>query len=55
MSGKPAGNIYYGTSSWTDPTLLKSKDFYPADAGNPEKRLRYYSEHFPLVEVDASF
>lgn len=55
MTGKPAGNIYYGTSSWTDPTLLKSKAFYPADAGNPEKRLRFYAEHFPLVEVDASF
>jgi uncharacterized protein YecE (DUF72 family) len=55
VTGKPAGNIYYGTSSWTDPTLLKSKAFYPADAGNPEKRLRYYAEHFPLVEVDASF
>jgi uncharacterized protein YecE (DUF72 family) len=55
VTGKPVGNIYYGTSSWTDPTLLKSKAFYPADAGNPEKRLRYYSQHFPLVEVDASF
>ena len=52
---KPVGNVYYGTSSWTDPTLLKSKAFYPPDAGNPEKRLRYYSEHFPLVEVDATF
>ena len=55
MTGKPVGNIYYGTSSWTDPTLLKSKAFYPPDAGNPEKRLRFYSEHFPLVEVDATF
>ena len=55
MSGKPVDNIFYGTSSWTDPTLVKSKAFYPADAGNPEKRLRFYAEHFPLVEVDASF
>jgi uncharacterized protein YecE (DUF72 family) len=54
-AGRPVGNVYYGTSSWTDPTLLKSKAFYPADAGNPEKRLRHYSEHFPLVEVDATF
>ncbi len=54
-AGKPVGNVYYGTSSWTDPTLLKSKDFYPPDASNPEKRLRFYAEHFPLVEVDASF
>ncbi|HZO60735.1 MAG TPA: DUF72 domain-containing protein [Solirubrobacterales bacterium] len=55
MSGKPVDNVFYGTSSWTDPTLVKSKAFYPADAGNPEKRLRFYAEHFPLVEVDASF
>jgi len=55
VSGKPVDNVFYGTSSWTDPTLVKSKAFYPADAGNPEKRLRFYAEHFPLVEVDASF
>jgi uncharacterized protein YecE (DUF72 family) len=55
VTGEPVSNIYYGTSSWTDPTLLKSKAFYPADAKNPEERLRFYSEHFPLVEVDASF
>jgi uncharacterized protein YecE (DUF72 family) len=55
VTGEPVGNVYYGTSSWTDPTLLKSKGFYPPDAGNPEKRLRFYAEHFPLVEVDASF
>jgi uncharacterized protein YecE (DUF72 family) len=53
--GDPVGNVYYGTSSWTDPTLLKSKDFYPPDAKKPEERLRFYSEHFPLVEVDATF
>jgi uncharacterized protein YecE (DUF72 family) len=55
VTGEPVGNVYYGTSSWTDPTLLKSKDFYPPDAKKPEERLRFYSEHFPLVEVDATF
>ena len=53
--GAPVGNVYYGTSSWTDPTLLKSKDFYPSDVSKPEQRLRFYSERFPLVEVDATF
>jgi len=52
--GRPVGNIYCGTSSWTDPTLLKS-DFYPSDAVKPEQRLRFYAERFPLVEVDATF
>jgi uncharacterized protein YecE (DUF72 family) len=55
VTGSPVGNVYYGTSSWTDPTLLKSKAFYPPDANKPEQRLRFYAEHFPLVEVDASF
>jgi len=54
-TGQPVGNVYYGTSSWTDPTLLKSKTFYPRDARKPEERLRFYSERFPLVEVDATF
>jgi uncharacterized protein YecE (DUF72 family) len=54
-AGGPVGNIYYGTSSWTDPTLLKSKAFYPPEAKKPEDRLRFYSENFPLVEVDATF
>ena len=54
-TGRPVGNVYYGTSSWTDPTLLKSKDFYPPDAKKPEERLRFYSKRFPLVEVDATF
>jgi uncharacterized protein YecE (DUF72 family) len=54
-AGRPVGNVYYGTSSWTDPTLLKSKAFYPPDAKKPEERLRFYAERFPLVEVDATF
>jgi hypothetical protein len=33
--GKPVENVYYGTSSWTDKTLLDSKRFYPPGAENP--------------------
>src|SRR6186997_1589897 len=53
--GKPVANIRYGTSSWTDKTLLDCKCFYPPDVDTPEERLRYYSERFPLVEVDSSY
>ena len=53
--GKPIGNIRYGTSSWTDKTLLASKRFYPPDVDTPAERLRFYSERFPLVEVDSSY
>jgi uncharacterized protein YecE (DUF72 family) len=54
-TGRPIGNIYYGTSSWTDRTLLASKRFYPSSARSAADRLRYYSERFPLVEVDSTY
>jgi uncharacterized protein YecE (DUF72 family) len=49
------GKILVGTASWADPSLIKSKRFYPADAKSPESRLRYYATRFPLVEVDSSY
>jgi uncharacterized protein YecE (DUF72 family) len=49
------GDILVGTSSWTDPTLVKQGRFYPSDASTPEKRLRYYASQFPLVEVDSTY
>jgi uncharacterized protein YecE (DUF72 family) len=48
------GDIRVGTAGWTDKTLIDS-GWYPADAGNPEKRLRYYATQFPLVEVDSAY
>ena len=46
--------IRVGTAGWTDKTLIDS-GWYPPDASNPEKRLRYYAEQFPLVEVDSAY
>jgi uncharacterized protein YecE (DUF72 family) len=48
------GTIRVGTASWTDRTLLES-GWYPPEASNPDKRLRYYARQFPLVEVDATY
>lgn len=48
------GTILIGTASWTDRTLLES-GFYPPSAGTAEKRLRYYAEQFPIVEVDSTY
>jgi uncharacterized protein YecE (DUF72 family) len=48
------GEIRVGTAGWTDKTLLDS-GWYPGDAGNPEKRLKYYASQFPLVEVDSAY
>jgi uncharacterized protein YecE (DUF72 family) len=50
-----ASNVLVGTASWTDPTLIKSGRFYPDDVKTPEQRLRFYAEHFPVVEVDSSY
>jgi uncharacterized protein YecE (DUF72 family) len=49
------GRILIGTSSWTDPTLVKEGHFYPPQARTPEARLRYYATQFPLVEVDSTY
>ena len=48
------GRIEVGTAGWTDKTLIAS-GWYPPDASNPEKRLRYYARQFPLVEVDSAY
>ena len=47
-------DIRVGTASWTDKTLIES-GWYPPEANNPEKRLRYYTRQFPLVEVDSTY
>jgi len=48
-------DVLVGTASWTDPTLIKCKCFYPEDVKTPEDRLRFYAGQFPVVEVDSSF
>jgi uncharacterized protein YecE (DUF72 family) len=49
------GTILIGTSSWTDPTLVKDGHFYPPTANTAETRLKYYASQFPLVEVDSTY
>ncbi len=49
------GSILIGTSSWTDPTLIKHGNFYPPGTTTAEARLRYYASKFPLVEVDSTY
>lgn len=47
--------ILTGISSWADPGLVASGRFYPKDVRTPADRLRYYSEQFPIAEIDSSF
>jgi uncharacterized protein YecE (DUF72 family) len=51
----PRRNVVVGMASWTDPSLIKTKRFYPPGHSSSEKRLRYYASQFPMVEVDSSF
>ncbi|MGQ0551111.1 MAG: DUF72 domain-containing protein [Armatimonadota bacterium] len=47
--------VFVGTCSWADPSMVKS-DFYPRGAKtNAEARLKHYASVFPTVEVDASY
>ncbi len=46
--------VKVGTASWTDKTLLAS-GWYPPGTESAEKRLAFYAEQFPLVEVDATY
>jgi uncharacterized protein YecE (DUF72 family) len=48
----PQGTIRIGTASWTDPGFVA--DWYPPRLP-PEMRLRWYSRHLDLVEVNATF
>src|SRR5437763_7410707 len=48
------GEVRVGTASWTDRTLIEA-GWYPPEANNPDKRLRYYARQFDLVEVDATY
>lgn len=47
--------IRVGTASWTDPSLIQCRKFYPPGCSSAEGRLRYYASKFPLVEVDSSY
>lgn len=46
--------ILVGTCSWTDKTLVES-GWYPPEARSAEERLRFYAQHFPIVEVDSTY
>ncbi|MGQ9546535.1 MAG: DUF72 domain-containing protein [Dehalococcoidia bacterium] len=49
------GKIRVGTCSWTDPTLVSSRRFYPDSARSAEARLQHYASQFNIVEVDSSY
>ena len=50
-----AGRVLIGTSSWTDPTLVKDGTSTRPRRRSAEARLRFYATQFPLVEVDSTY
>ena len=50
-----APQFLVGTASWTDPTLVRSGEFYPGGLKTAEERLRFYASQFNTVEVDATY
>jgi uncharacterized protein YecE (DUF72 family) len=47
--------IRVGICSWADPALIESGRFYPKKSMTAEARLRFYAQHFDVVEVNASY
>ena len=48
-----AAPIRVGTCSWADETLTKV--WYPPGVRSGEERLRYYAEHFDVVEANSTY
>ncbi|MDQ2664514.1 MAG: DUF72 domain-containing protein [Gemmatimonadota bacterium] len=51
----PTSEIRIGTASWTDPTMVRAKVFYPRGTSSAEERLKFYASQFSVVEVDATY
>jgi uncharacterized protein YecE (DUF72 family) len=47
--------IQVGTCSWTEKSLIQSGEFYPKTVNTAEFRLKFYAEHFNVVEVDSTY
>ncbi len=48
-------DIYIGTSSWAERSLIQSGRFYPPDLKDSQSRLAYYAQRFNLAEVDSTY
>lgn len=47
--------VRIGTASWTDPEFIKAGWYPDGVKSDAAARLRFYAEHFSMVEVNASF
>lgn len=49
------GVLRFGTSSWSDRSLLRDGSFYPKSSMTAAARLAYYSARFSVAEVSSTF
>ncbi len=49
------GRVLVGTAGWTDKTLIRCGRFYPRSTLSAAQRLQFYTQHFSMVELDASY
>jgi uncharacterized protein YecE (DUF72 family) len=47
--------VLTGSCAWTERTLVEEADWYPRRTMSAEERLRYYTAHFPLTEIDSTY
>jgi len=47
--------IYIGTSSWAERSLIESGRFYPPELKDTPARLAYFAERFNLGEIDSTY
>lgn len=50
-----SAQLYIGTSSWAEKTLVDSGRFYPDDVKDTSARLEFYSRHFNFAEIDSTY
>ncbi len=48
-------NMYIGSSSWVEKSLVSSGRFYPPELKDSESRLAFYAQRFNLAEVDSTY
>ena len=50
-----SGRVLVGTSSWSDSSLTQDGNWYPRKTMKAVDRIAFYSEHFPLVEMETTY
>lgn len=53
--GTVPADVYIGSSSWVEKSLISSGRFYPPELKDSDSRLGFYAQRFNLAEVDGTY